>query len=303
MATTIDQAEAWARVGIDRAVRLVGERHDAQYPKFTHMVSTDQAYITVSQISGFGYSQIRRERQPFAVDSRILGGSQNIKPYRFGNVFECSKQVRATDLYKVTSRPSEDMGISHFRTKELLATTFFNDAFNTSITHPDGKELCATNHPDATGGTQSNYGDGTNSVAISADNVELMLKQIRKRKDTRRTRTPFIGKFYLVTGPDLEPDNIRICNTTKYPGTANNDTNEYITGRLSPLILDFMESEAALFIIPQNKSDIRAYILTRLPFSVESDYEMRTQTHVFQMSEEIAFFTEDWRWAQGSPGT
>lgn len=300
---TVAQAEAWARKGIDVKVRLVGEKHEAQYPKWCHTVHTDQAYITVAQISGFGYSQVRKEREAFRVDSRVLGGTKNIYPYRIGNIFECTKQQKYTDLYAVISRPSEDMGVAHFRSKELLATGFFNDAFNTAVTHPDGKELCSTSHSDATGGTQSNYGDGTNSLGMTPLNVEKMLKQIRQRKDTRRTRTPFIGKFWLVAPVDLEPDAIRICNSTQFPGSNANDTNQYITGRLEPLILDFLSSETAHFIIPKNKELIKAFMLTRIPFAVESDYEMTTGIYKFQISEEIGFFTEDWRWIQGSPGT
>ena len=306
---TVGQLLNYSRRGFNSTVALVAKDQPKQWNRLAKSVSTEEQFYRVSQYSGYGQSSIVTEGAPFPQDSRVVAGSIDVYPFMWGNGFGYTAQAKAADFYNLISKSAADIAKGHMDTKEMIVANIFNRAFNSSYTGPDSLELCSTSHTAATGAlggnTQSNYGDGSASLALSTANVETMIVQMRKRKDHRGLRSPIREKLRLCVPPDLEPLAYRICKSTAIQGSANNDVNYIRAGSasLEPETFYQFTSTTAFFILPQSLDALQTYVLNRIPLRTESDYDKRNWTFFYNLGEEIATYWEDWRAVQGSPGT
>ena len=299
----------YGRRGFNMTVELAVKDQPKQRERLARSVSTNETIYKVSQYSGFGQSTIIEEGEAFPADSRVVAGSLDVTPYMIGNGFGCTKQAKVTDYYNLIVEGGKMLSKGHNDTKELIVANIYNRAFHSSYTGPDSLELCSTSHTAATGAlggnTQSNYGDGANSIALSTANVETAITQMRKRRDHRGLKAPILGGLRLLVDPTLEPLAYRICNSMGMQGTANNDVNFIRAGSasLKPEVYYQFSSTTAWFLVPDSISDVDAFVLTRIPLTTESDYKVENKTFIFTIGEEIGTFWNDWRWIQGSPGT
>jgi hypothetical protein len=70
--------------------------------------------------------------------------------------FALTEEAIEDNLYdRLGARYTKALARSMAHTKQVKAASILNNAFNSSFTGGDGKELCATDHPLASGGTLS----------------------------------------------------------------------------------------------------------------------------------------------------
>ena len=77
-------------------------------------------------------------------------------------------------------------------TKQVKSAAILNNAFNSSFTGGDGKELCATDHPLSSGGTLSN--ELSTAADLNETSLENSLIDIANFKDDRDMN--FLMKFH-----------------------------------------------------------------------------------------------------------
>ncbi|MBK7424879.1 MAG: hypothetical protein IPJ48_18365, partial [Propionivibrio sp.] len=127
------------------------------------------------------------------------------------------------NLYMDVSKTRASSNARAFRqTKERVCANIYNRAFSGSYLGADGNALCATDHPNTSGGTFSN------KPAVDADlseaALEDMLIQIMQATDDRGLLINLMPKSLHVAPANWFNAN-RILRSTYQSGNANNDIN------------------------------------------------------------------------------
>lgn len=288
---------SYFHAGHDAVVVLTTQAQDTTWTKLAKIVKHNAAYFRVAQISGFGPSQELKEGASIQTDSRVVLGQKDIFPVMWANAYEVTKQAQKSDIHNIIARNSKDIARSHAVTKNRIIWNILNNMDNTAYTGPDGKPLIAFDHPAVAGvAAQSNQGDGTNDLSLSVGNLETAWVQLMKQKDPRGLQRLNTGPAYLYVPIELEPLATRIVSSPRMAGTADNDINFTSSSRFEVIGSQFFDVAPTAWALRLKDDDQHELcVLTRLPLETESDYDVRTKTYVFTISEEIATFHKDWR--------
>jgi hypothetical protein len=107
-------------------------------------------------------------------------------------------------------------------TKQVKAAATLNNAFDSNFTGGDGKELCATDHPLAGGGTFRN--EPSTAADLNETSLENALIDISTFVDERNMIIALRGTK-LIIPPQLQFVADRLLESTLRVGTADNDVN------------------------------------------------------------------------------
>jgi hypothetical protein len=192
---------------------------------FEKQVST-KAFEEEVGITGFGLAQIKTEGAGIAYDDQSQGYVNRYVHVTYGLGFIITREMHDDGIsVTVALRRASALAYSLRQTKETVCANVVNRAFNpayTMGTNSDGKELCATDHPNKSGGTWRN------ELATAADLSESALEQacidIGALK-TDRGLTIAIRPLSLHIPTALEFDAYRILKSIGRVDTANNDIN------------------------------------------------------------------------------
>ena len=185
--------------------------------------SSRKAFEEDVSTSGFGLVPAMAEGAPVTYDSTQQGFVTRYTHQDYGMGFVITRNMVEDDLYDVAGKKNaQSLAFSARQTVEIICANVLNRAFTAAYKGGDGKELCATNHPNIAGGTYSN------ELATPADLSELALEQaiidIGKWKNDRGLRIAVTPKK-LVIPVDLLFTAERILGSNLRVGTSNNDIN------------------------------------------------------------------------------
>jgi len=106
------------------------------------------------------------------------------------------------------------------RTQDVIAASVINTAFTT--TGPDGKVLCATDHP-IVGGTWRNR--PTNGMALTRTSLQLALVDWMDEQKNDNGQKIEVNPAYVVSGASLMFDALEILKSVQQPDNATNAIN------------------------------------------------------------------------------
>jgi len=163
------------------------------------------------------------------------------KKYSKGILIE--RELLEDDLYAEVRKRTRNLAQSVYYTTQYYAALVFNNAFNSSYPGPDGKPLCAVNHPLAPGstGTWSNAG----SYDLTADNVETVRNLMKFWTDDKGNLLA-VNPDTLIVPPALRKTALVIADSVKEPFTAENNVNIW-KGSLNVIEWDFLTDPTAWF--------------------------------------------------------
>lgn len=117
---------------------------------------------------------------------------------------------------------AEQLAMSLRTTKEIVHANILNRAFNSNYAYGDGKEACATDHPNKKGGTWRN------ALSTAADLSEASLEQadidIADFRDDAGKRINY-HPIKLIIPKELKFDSARILQSMLQSDTTSNNTN------------------------------------------------------------------------------
>lgn len=134
--------------------------------------------------------------------------------------------------------------LSVFRTRQLHATSIFNNAFNPNFPGPDGAPLCG-DHPlsPTNSTTQSNAGN----LPFTIDNIEETRVRMREFTDDRGNRL-LLNPDTLIVPPRLEMQAQEFLQSTGRADTADNADNVR-KGAYKIVTLDFLDDSNTWFMV------------------------------------------------------
>ena len=128
--------------------------YPVQWERLFDKSTSDRAWEEIVGVSGLGLAVVKAEGAPVTYDTERQGFTSRFQHVNYALGFIITQEVMDDDQYMIVGeRRAKALARSMRHTKEINAANVYNRAFNSSYVGGDGKELCATDHPNVYGGT------------------------------------------------------------------------------------------------------------------------------------------------------
>lgn len=276
----------------------------AEYPvEYTSLFETQKINrhsLEDVGVTGLGLAKETGEGEPVQYEGERQGFITRYQPVQYTLGFMITEIMIEDDLYNIIAeRRSKALAFSMRQTKEIIGANVYNRAFNSSYVGGDGKELCASDHPNVSGGTWSNLA----SVDMSENALEQAVIDISKWTDDKGLKIAVMPKSIIIPA-DLEFDVYRILNSVGRVGTGDNDVNAIKAMGKFPggVVVNHYLTDTNAWFIRNNVQDGMKYIERRADtFTMSDDFD--TSNVKFKASARYDFGWTDPRALYGSAGT
>ena len=287
--------------GLNALFGLEYSRYENEHAEIFITETSDRAFEEEVMLTGFNGAEVKQEGAPVVFDQASEAYTSRYTHETIALAFAITEEAIEDNLYdRLASRYTRALARSMANTKQVKAAAVLNNAFNSSFTGGDGKELIATDHPLANGGTFSN------ELATAADLNETSLEQslidIAAFVDERGLRIAIQGRK-LIVPKELQFTAERILKTPLRTATADNDINAIKNmGMISQgyVVNHYLTDSDAFFIMTDVPNGLKYFERSPIRTSMEGDFE--TGNVRYKARERYSFGFSDPRGAFGSPG-
>ena len=209
---------------LNRVISLSYERAPEILGQFFHKIKSEKEHEIFASLYGLGYLQSVSEGADHSVDMMGEAYKVTITPTEYSSGLIFTHRSIINNLYqKDMLDKGAKLGQAAASTREIILADAFNLAFTSTEAGGDGKELCATDHPN-----RSLAGVSSNEMATPAALSEAALEQIDKEimaiNDYRGMRANIQAQTLLIPNV-LKYDAHRILQSNLRVGTTDNDPN------------------------------------------------------------------------------
>lgn len=279
------------------------KEYPIEYKEIFEVVKSMRAYEEEAGVTGFGLAAIKTEGGGIAYDSQEQGFVNRYVNITYGLGFIITREMYEDGIaVTVALRRANALAFSIRQTKEIIGANILNRAFNSAYTmgaNSDGKELCADDHPNKSGGTWRN--ELETAADLSEESLEQACIDIAGLK-TDRGLTIAIMPQKLIIPPALEFEAMRILESLGQSGTANNDINALRASKKFPkgIAVNHYLTDANNWFVQTNCPDGLKYMERRADaFGTENDFD--TENAKFKATFRGSFGWTDPRGIFGSP--
>jgi hypothetical protein len=287
--------------GLNALFGLEYSRYENEHAEIFITETSDRAFEEEVMLTGFAGAETKQEGAPVVFDQASEAYTSRYTHETIALAFAITEEAIEDNLYdRLASRYTRALARSMANTKQVKAAAVLNNAFNSSFTGGDGKELIATDHPLANGGTFSN------ELATAADLNETSLEQslidIAAFVDERGLRIAIQGRK-LIVPKELQFTAERILKTPLRTATADNDINAIKNMGMIPegyRVNHFLTDTDAFFIMTDAPNGLKHFVRSPIKTAIEGDFD--TGNVRFKARERYVFGFSDPRGIFGSPG-
>ena len=280
------------------------KEYPIEYLDIFEKMNSTRAFEEEVGVTGFGLAAIKNEGTGIAYDEQEQGFVSRYTHVTYGLGFIITREMYEDGIaVTVALRRANSLAFSIRQTKEIVGANILNRAFTAAYTmgsNSDGKELCATDHPNKAGGTWRN------ELSTPADLSESALEQACidiAGFTTDKGLTIAIRPKALIIPQALEFDAYRILESIGQSGTANNDINALRSSGKFPqgIIVNHYLTDTDAWFIKTDCPDGLKYMERRADsFGTENDFD--TENAKFKATFRGSFGWSDPRGIFGSPG-
>jgi|TARA_R110000787_G_scaffold2539_3_gene10002 hypothetical protein len=287
--------------GLNALFGLEYARYEDEAAQIYDTESSDRAFEEEVMLSGFGSAPVKAEGTAISFDDAQEAYTARYTHETIALAFSITEEAIEDNLYdRLASRYTKALARSMANTKQVKGAATLNNAFDSSFTGGDGKELCATDHP------LVNNNDLRNEPSTAADlnetSLENSLIDIAAFVDERGLKVSVRG-LKMIIPPALQFVADRLLESTLRPGTADNDINATRNMGMLPqgyVVNHYLTDTDAWFI----RTDApRGFIhFERTPMSTKMEGDFDTGNVRFKARERYSYGYSDPRCVFGSPG-
>ena len=287
--------------GLNALFGLEYARYDDESSQLYDTESSERAFEEEVMLSGFGSAPVKAEGSSVSFDDAQEAYTARYTHETIALAFSITEEAIEDNLYdRLASRYTKALARSMANTKQVKGAATLNNAFDSTYTGGDGKELCATDHP------LTNNNDLRNEPSTASDlnetSLENALIDIAAFVDERGLKVSVRGDK-LIVPPALQFVADRLLESTLQSGTADNDINAVRNMGVLPqgyVVNHYLTDTDAWFI----KTDApRGFIhFERMPMSTKMEGDFDTGNVRFKARERYSFGYSDPRCVYGSPG-
>jgi len=287
--------------GLNALFGMEYARYDDEHAEIYETESSDRAFEEEVMLTGFGSAPVKSEGAAVTFDDAQEAFTARYTHKTISLAFSITEEAIEDNLYdRLASRYTKALARSMAHTKQVKSAAVLNNAFDSTVTGGDGKELCATDHPLTNGNTFRN--ELSTAADLNETSLENSLIDISAFVDERGLKVSVRGTK-LIVPPALQFVADRLLESTLRPGTADNDINASRNMGMLPegyVVNHYLTDSDAFFI----KTDTpRGFLhFERLPMSTKMEGDFDTGNMRFKARERYSFGFSDPRCVFGSPG-
>ena len=287
--------------GLNALFGMEYARYENQHAEIYTTESSDRAFEEEVMLSGFGAAPTKSEGSAVNFDDANEAYTARYNHETVALAFSITEEAVEDNLYdRLSSRYTRALARSMAHTKQVKAAAVLNNAFDSTVTGGDGKELCATDHPLTNGGTFAN--EPSTAADLNETSLEDALISIAGFVDERGLKVALRGTN-LVIPRQLQFIAERLMVSNLRVGTADNDVNAIRSMGMLPdgyAVNDFLTDSDAFFLMTDAP---RGFIhFDRVPLSTQMEADFDTGNMRFKARERYSFGFSDPRCVFGSPG-
>ena len=287
--------------GLNALFGMEYDRYDAEHAEIFDTESSDRAFEEEVMLSGFGNAPTKAEGAGVNFDTANEVYTARYTHETIALAFALTQEAMEDNLYdRLGARYTRALARSMAHSKQVKAAATLNNAFDSSFTGGDGKELCAIDHPIGGGGTFRN--EPSTAADLNETSLENALIDISTFVDERNMIIALRG-MKLIIPPQLQFVADRLLESTLRPSTSDNDVNAIKNMGMLPegyVVNHFLTDTDAFFI----KTDApRGFVhFERAPLATSMEDDFTTGNMRFKARERYSFGFSDPRCVFGSPG-
>ena len=287
--------------GLNALFGMEYDRYDAEHAEIFDTESSDRAFEEEVMLVGFGNAQTKAEGAGVSFDSASEAYTARYTHETISLAFALTEEAMEDNLYdRLGARYTRALARSMSHTKQVKAAAVLNNAFDSNFAGGDGKELCATDHPLAGGGTFRN--ELATAADLNETSLENALIDISTFVDERNMIIALRGtKLIVPTQLQFVAD--RLLESTLRVGTADNDVNAIRNMGMLPegyTVNHFLTDPDAFFIKTDTPNGFKHFERTPMSTGMEADFDSGNMR--FKARERYSFGYSDPRAVFGSPG-
>ena len=287
--------------GLNALFGMEYARYENQHSEIFTTESSDRSFEEEVMLSGFGAAPTKSEGTGVAFDDANEAYTARYNHETVALAFSITEEAVEDNLYdRLSARYTKALARSMAHTKQVKAAAVLNNAFDSTVTGGDGKELCATDHPLTNGSTFAN--EPSTAADLNETSLEDALIKIAGFVDERGLIVALRG-MKLIIPRQLQFVEERIMNSTLRVGTSDNDANALKNMGMLPqgyVVNDFLTDTDAFFIMTDTPRGFLHFERVALSTGMEADFD--TGNMRYKARERYSFGFSDPRCVFGSPG-
>ena len=287
--------------GLNALFGLEYNRYDNEHAEIFTSESSDRAFEEEVMLTGFAGAAIKQEGAGVQFDQASEAYTSRYTHNTIALAFAITEEAIEDNLYdRLASRYTRALARSMSTTKQTIAANVLNNAFDSNVIGGDGKELCATDHPLANGGTFSN--ELATPADLSETSLEQSLIDIAAFVDERGLKIALQGRK-LIIPKELQFTAERVLRSPLRTSTSDNDINAMLNMGMIPegyRINHFLTDTDAFFIITDAPNGLKNFVRSPIKTAIEGDFD--TGNVRFKARERYSFGWSDPRGIFGTPG-
>ena len=259
--------------GLNALFGMEYDRYDAEHAEIYDTESSDRAFEEEVMLSGFGNAPTKAEGAGVNFDTANEVYTARYTHETIALAFALTQEAMEDNLYdRLGARYTRALARSMAHSKQVKAAATLNNAFDSSFTGGDGKELCATDHPLGGGGTFRN--EPSTAADLNETSLENALIDISTFVDERNMIIALRG-MKLIIPPQLQFVADRLLESTLRPSTSDNDVNAIKNMGMLPegyVVNHFLTDTDAFFIKTDAPRGFIHFERAPLATSMEDDF-------------------------------
>jgi len=287
--------------GLNALFGMEYARYENQHSEIFTTETSDRSFEEEVMLSGFGAAPTKSEGTGVAFDDANEAYTARYNHETVALAFSITEEAVEDNLYdRLSARYTKALARSMAHTKQVKAAAVLNNAFDSTVTGGDGKELCATDHPLTTGSTFAN--EPSTAADLNETSLEDALIKIAGFVDERGLIVALRG-MKLIIPRQLQFVAERIMNSTLRVATSDNDLNALKSMGMLPegyVVNDFLTDTDAFFIMTDTPRGFLHFERVALSTGMEADFD--TGNMRYKARERYSFGFSDPRCVFGSPG-
>ena len=249
-------------------------RYENQHSEIYTTESSDRAFEEEVMLSGFGAAPVKQEGSGVSFDDANESFTARYNHETIALAFAITEEAVEDNLYdRISARYTRALARSMAHTKQVKAAAVLNNAFDSSVTGGDGKELCATDHPLINGGTFAN--EPSTAADLNETSLEDALISIAGFVDERGLKIALRGTK-LIIPRQLQFTAERLMSSVLRSATSDNDVNAIRSMGMLPqgyTVNDFLTDTDAFFIMTDTPRGFLHFERTPLSTNMEADFD------------------------------
>ena len=286
--------------GLNALFGLEYKRYENQHAEIYTNENSDRAFEEEVMLSGFANAQVKAEGSGVSFDEAQETFTARYTHETVALAFAITEEAIEDNLYdRLASRYTKALARSMANAKQVKAANVLNNAFDSSFTGGDGKELCATDHPIIAGTFK-------NELSTAADLNETSLEQamidIAAMTDERGLKIAARGVKMIIPSA-LQFTAERLMKSQGRTGTADNDINAVGSMGMIPQgyrVNHYLTDTDAFYIITDVPNGMKYFDRAPLKTAMEGDFD--TGNVRYKARERYSFGCSDPRGIYASPG-